>query len=261
MLEGKVCLVTGGGSGIGRATVLEMIAQHAEAVVVTDLNGESCAETAELGRSRGGEVEALVADVTNVKSVADAMSAIKTRFGRLDVLHNNAGIVDGQLTEQTTIEECPESVWDRIFEVNVKGTWLCTKAAIRLLRQSEAGAIVNCGSVSGAIAVADEPAYSASKAAVVQLTRNTASELAPDGIRCNCYCPASINTPMTDASQLEAEQLSAITSRYLVQRLGEPLDVARLVCFLASDQSAFITGTSVMIDGGLTAWRGARRFE
>lgn len=259
MLDAKVCLVTGGGSGIGRATALEMIDQGASAVVVTDIDPAGGAETVAQGRARGGDIAFIASDISDAESVRALMSQVQERFRRLDVLHNNAGVLDSQLTGMTTIETCPEEAWDRVFAVNVKGTWLCTKYGIPLLRRSQAAAIVNCASVSALTAIADEPAYCASKAAVLQMTKNIALELAPDGIRCNCYCPSSVDTPMIHAPDVDAaERELRLTARYLVPRLGKPSEIARLVCFLASDDAAFINGASFLIDGGLLAWRGSR---
>lgn len=261
-LQGKVCVVTGGGRGIGRTCAVEMAAQGAEAVVVLDLDQTGIDESVAAVEQAGATALGLVCDITSAETVEDTFAKIGERFGRVDVLHNNAGLLETRLTDRTRVDELAEEVWDKLFDVNVKGMWLCTKYAAPWLRRSKAGAIVNCGSTSSLLAFPTEACYCTTKAAVLGLTRATALDLSGDGIRCNSYCPTSTETAMiapdiTDTADPDAARRELAAS-HLVPRLGEPKDVAKLVCFLASDDAAFLTGANYPVDGGTLAWRGLR---
>lgn len=262
MLDDKVCLVTGAGSGMGRATALEMSRQGARAVVVCDVNDDAGQATADAVDALGATGLYVHCDVSSSDQVATLMASVEENFGVLDVLHNNAGIIDVQLTDASTLDETDEWVWDRIFAVNVKGSWLCIKLGTPLLAKSTAGVIVNCASVASYLHFETETAYVASKSAILGLTRTAAVDLAPLGIRCVAYAPGTIDTPM-NASILDAVEdrevmVKAVTATHLVPRLGAAEDIAKLVCFLASDDAAFITGSCHVIDGGVLAWRGAK---
>jgi len=247
---------------MGSVTATQMAEQGAEAVILTDIDEDRCAAAAHRVETAGARALVRACDLRVASEVESLMSIVRKEFGRLDVLHNNAGVLDTQFTDQTRVDNIPEEVWDRVFDVNVKAVWLCTKYAAALLRASGRGAIVNAASVSGLVAFPTEPAYCASKAAVIQLTRNTALDLAPDGTRCNCYCPQSTDTPMLNPYWKSGEDRTSLefelVRSHLVPRLGHSEDIARLVCFLASDDAAFINGASITIDGGSLAWRGLR---
>jgi NAD(P)-dependent dehydrogenase (short-subunit alcohol dehydrogenase family) len=261
-LDGKICLVTGSSSGIGRATALEMATQGAAVVIGCDVNDDDGEATAEMVRAVACEAMFWHCDVSEVAQVAGLMQRILERFGRLDVLHNNAAVVDTQLTGATRIDQIPDEVWERVFAVNVRGSWLCIKHAVPLLQNSVAGAIVNCASISSYAAFPGESCYCSTKGAILMLTRSAALDLAPLGIRCNCYCPGTIETPMV-ANQIAAaanpqghrEKLAGL-HLLTPPRLGRPEEIARLVCFLASDAASFINGAAYLADGGALAWRG-----
>jgi NAD(P)-dependent dehydrogenase (short-subunit alcohol dehydrogenase family) len=180
-------------------------------------------------------------------------------MGGMDVVVNNAGILEAVLTDQTTVDTLPEEVWDAVFDVNLKGMWLVIKHATPYLRQGNSPAIVNCSSVSGLVGYPMGPAYCASKGGVIQLTRAAAVDLSP-GIRVNCFCPGSTDTPMRQGFIEVAEDKEAVErfmiASHLVRRAGRPEEIANLACFLASDAASFITGGVYTVDGGSLAWRG-----
>lgn len=260
MLEGKTAVITGGGGGIGRATALEMARQGARGVVVTDVDDASGEETARLVTERGGVAIYVHCDLTSSAEITAMIAAAVAEYGALDVLHNNAGLQDSNLTDDSAVDTISEEIWDAVFDVNIKAVWLATKAAVPYLKESKGPAIINAASLAAHVAYPMSGAYAATKGALVAFTRAAALDLAKYGIRVNCYSPAATNTPMMQQYYEKAEDKEAIlrtlTGTHLIPRLGEPEDIARLVCFLASDDSAFITGTNVNIDGGALAWRG-----
>lgn len=260
-MDGKACVVTGAGSGIGRA-IAAGLAARGGSVVVADIRPGPAEETVEEIVADGGRALAVEADVTDGSSVSALMDRAADEYGGIDILVNNAGVHETSLTDHTSVEEMPDDVWDRVCAINLRGVFLGTKHAIPHLRARGGGAIVNAGSTSSFIGMARGPAYCATKGAVLQFTKVAAIELAGDGIRVNCYCPASTETPLV------AEYLSAagdretaereLTAEHLIQRLGQPEEIANLVCFLASEEASFITGAGYLIDGGHLAWRGDR---
>ena len=262
-LDDKIALVTGAGRGIGRAIAVEMARQGASAVAVADRNKDTAAQTAELVRAAGARAEAIVCDLRDRDGIAEMVTRAAERFEGLDVLVNNAGVIETAFTAEPArgVDALPEEVWDAVYEVNLKAVWLTTKFAAPYLRRSPRGpAIVNAASVSGLTGFRNAPAYGVTKAGVIHLTKVTAVDLAP--VRCNCFGPGVIDTPLAqdffaagaDRDAMEHE----LTAPQLVQRLGRPEEVARLACFLASDDAAFITGSTYVIDGGALAWLGVR---
>jgi NAD(P)-dependent dehydrogenase (short-subunit alcohol dehydrogenase family) len=260
-LEDKVCVVTGAGSGIGRAAAIEMVRRGGKVVVsdVNDANGEGT--VAEL-REAGAEAVYVHADMRSNDDIVGLMGTAVETFGRLDVLHANAGIHESDLTTDMTVDSLPIEVWDTLMDINLKGVWLCARAAFPHMRDSGGGAIVNAGSTASIAGYPMCPAYTSAKHAIVGLTKCMAIDFRQAKIRANCYCPASIDTAMVSKFWEAAEDpemvKSFMTSSHLYpKRLGYAEEVARLVCFLASDDASFINGAAYLIDAGSLAWRGA----
>jgi NAD(P)-dependent dehydrogenase (short-subunit alcohol dehydrogenase family) len=265
-LEGKVAIVTGAGQGIGEATARRM-AQEGARVVVSDLNAETGEAVAGSIGDAGGEACFVPCDVADRDSVRALIDAAERRFGRLDVLHNNAGVHETNFTDRAQSHELDEEVWDRVVAINLKGTWLCSKYAAPLLARSGGGSIVNAASIGGLVGYPMGGAYGPSKAGVVQLTRVMAIELAPAGTRVNCYAPGNTDTPMVQRYYASASPEQAkivqqvLLGTHLIPRLARPEEIANVVVFLASDEASAITGSCVVVDNGTLAWRGIREGE
>jgi len=262
-LKDRVAIVTGAGQGIGEAAALRM-AQEGAKVVVSDVNEQTGQAVVRAIGEAGGQATFVRADVSDVQDVKALMAAAKDAYGRLDILHNNAGVHETNFTADAQSFELSEEIWDKVVAINLKGTWMCSKYAAPLLAEAGGGVIVNAASIGGLVGYPMGSAYGPSKAGVVQLTRVMAIELAPQGTRVNCYAPGNTDTPMVsryyDTSPPgEQEMIKAqLLGTHLFGRLGEPREVANLVVFLASDESSMMTGSCVTIDLGTLAWRGMR---
>jgi NAD(P)-dependent dehydrogenase (short-subunit alcohol dehydrogenase family) len=245
--EGKVALVTGAGSGIGRATALAFARENAR-VVVADVAVADGEETVRLIKEGAGEAVFVKTDVSRESEVESLINTTIDTYGRLDCAHNNAGI-SGDLDSVTT---CTEDNWDRVVGINLKGVWLCLKYEIPLMKKQGCGTIVNTSSTSGLVGAPGVPAYNASKHGVVGLTRTAALECAKIGIRVNTVCPGTSRTPFMQRL-IDAGLEDYIIGLVPVGRLGEPEETANTVLWLCSDEASFITGATITIDGGLTA--------
>ena len=251
-LAGKVGIVTGGGSGIGRAIALALAREGAK-VALLGRHKDKLDQSADEIRNANGEAIAVTADITKPADTKAAVEQVEQRFGKLDILVNNAGALS-----VSTIETVSEDEWDRIINTNLKGPFLMSRAALPAMRRSGGGSIVNIGSVLGLVAVKDRAAYCASKGGVTLLTKAMALDHAHEHIRVNCICPSVVETDLIRdlfAKSEEGRQAKqARIGTIPMGRFGQPQDVAGLAVFLASDESSWMTGTAIPLDGGLTAY-------
>ena len=250
-LDGKTALVTGGGSGIGRAASLAYAREGAR-VVVADVNVEGGEETVLRIKEAGGDAILVHADVSKPEDTQAMVAQAVEAFGSLDCAFNNAGISGGR--ERRLTADYLEEDWDRVIGINLKGVWLCMKAEIPQMVKQGGGAIVNTASIMGLISTSGSSAYTAAKHGVVGLTKAAALEYASQGVRVNAVCPGYIHTPMVqprlDAIDGYEDQLKA---RHPLGRLGEPEEIAAAVVWLSSDAASFVTGHNMPVDGGYTA--------
>ena len=253
--DGRVALVTGGALGIGRGIVEEFAAAGA-AVAIADVNADAAGSLAsELGRA-GHRAIATVGDVSSAADADRMVAETIAAFGRLDILVNNAGIHPAEWFFR--VEDMPEDAWDRILDVNLKGIYLMSKAAIPQIRLAGRGAIVNIASVQGLQSAPMVPSYAASKGGVLSLTRQMALDYARENIRVVAVCPGTIDTDMSRAGARAAGDdidaaVRTMAARHPLGRVGQPRDIAHAVLFLASDRASFITGEYLNVDGGLMA--------
>ena len=244
-LAGKRTIVTGAGQGLGRATALLFAAEGAQ-VLVSDVNGDTAAAVRAEITAAGGAAQALPADVSRRADAERMVAAAVGHFGGLDVLVNNAGVMG-----YGAVEGAGDEDWERIIGINLRGVFLCSRAAIPVMKQGGGGSIVCISSISGLLAQANQAIYNASKHGVIGLTRCMAMDHAAEGIRANAVCPGMMLTPML--THLPEEVLAGYARANMLQRGGEPAEVAQLVLFLASDESSYVTGAVMPIDGGETA--------
>ena len=245
-LVGKCALVTGAGAGIGRSIAL-LFAREGARMAVVDQDGAKAEQTLREIERQGGQGLALTADVSRSEEVAQAVRVTDQHFGALHILVNNAGI-----TQRRLFEDLPEKEWDRIMAVNLKGAMLFTQQAIPLLRKHSSSKIVNIASIELARYSRKLSAYASSKGALASLSRSLALELAPYKIHVNYICPGFIRSEMTRRYLKRWLFRKYIERRTPLGRLGEPEDVARVALFLASDDSEFVTGAGIVVDGGLS---------
>jgi NAD(P)-dependent dehydrogenase (short-subunit alcohol dehydrogenase family) len=258
-ISGLRFVITGAAAGIGAGTA-QLAARYGAHVMLSDTNDADGEAVATAIRDAGGTACYQHCDVTDESQVQALMQAAAEQLGGIDVLHNNAGIHESMLGGDLSLEGMPRTTFDKVMAVNVTGPWLCAKHALPWLRKSTCASIINAGSTSSIVGYPSCLAYGSSKGAVMQLTKMMAVDLAPDGIRVNCYCPGSIHTRMVDeflaAAPDPKAMLGTMTLTHLIPRMGQPEDVAELVCFLASPAASFVNGAVWLIDGGSLAWRG-----
>jgi NAD(P)-dependent dehydrogenase (short-subunit alcohol dehydrogenase family) len=251
-LSGKVALITGGGTGIGRAIALAF-AREGASVAVSGRRLEKLREVASEIQKCGGAGFAMECDVTRARDVERAVKGTVERFGRLNVLVNCAGAL-----HVSTVEGISEEEWDRLMTVNVKGPFLMSRAVLPEFRKAGGGTIVNIGSVLGLLAVKDRAAYCASKGGVTMLTKAMAIDHAHENVRVNCICPSIVETELVKGVFDESERGQALRRERIATiplgRIGRPADVAEMAVFLASEESSWLTGAAIPLDGGLSAY-------
>jgi NAD(P)-dependent dehydrogenase (short-subunit alcohol dehydrogenase family) len=249
-LMDKVCLITGAGSGIGRASAL-LFAREGACVVVADVDGPGADETVKQIHASGGKASVVIADVADPAAAQRLADDTVKAEGRIDVLFNNAGISGVGTAHETSVE-----LWDKVMAVNVRGVFLVSKYVVPHMIRSKRGSIINMSSTIAEIGLAQRASYAASKGAILALTRAMQVDYAPFGIRVNALLPGTIHTPFVEKYLRESypnreDGLNAIRKRQLTSELGKPEDVASAALFLASDESSFVMGSGLFVDGGV----------
>ena len=254
LLEGKVTLVTGGASGIGRATALACAREGAQ-LIIADLQEEGGHHTVHLITEQGGDASFVQTDVTHATEVEALISTAVARYGRLDCAHNNAGISGRGIAgdHRALTAEYPDARWHQVIAINLTGVWLCMKFELQQMLTQGGGAIVNTASAAGLVGLVGNAAYVASKHGVVGLTKTAAVEYAKQGIRVNCVCPGYIQTPMTAPGMQDPDRMARMVTSEPVGRMGNPEEVAEAVVWLCSDAASFVTGHTMAVDGGYVA--------
>ena len=247
-LSGKVALITGGASGIGQATAI-LFAQEGGAVAVVDINAEQGQAVVQEIESQGGRAIFILCDVTRAEDCRRTVDTLLELLGRLDILFNNAGIV-----RRADVVETTEPEWDQVMAVNVKSIFLMSKYAVPVMIKAGGGSIINTGSGWGLKGGRNAVSYCASKGAVVNMTRAMAIDYGPQKIRVNCICPGDTDTPMlrNEANQLDQpiDQFLAEAADRPLRRYAQPVEIAQAVLYLASDASSYVTGATLVVDGG-----------
>jgi len=247
LLENKIAIVTGAGSGIGAASA-KRFAEEGAAVVVADIRAHKAQETVDAISDAGGHAVAVGVDVADAASVAAMVDAANRHFGGLDVLFNNAGTLRPGTAVELSVDD-----WDLVMAVNVRSVFLGAKYAVPLMEARGGGSIINTASVSGLHGDGGAVVYAASKAAVINLTRALSTDHAPAGIRVNAICPGTIQTPPVQRMMQNAEALQTNLDAHSLGRLGRPEEIAAAAVWLACDESSFVTGEALVVDGGLRA--------
>lgn len=258
-LTDRGALVTGAAGGIGRAVAVALAAGGARAVALVDRPGTDTSAVVAEVEQHGAEAVALAADLSESEQVVGVARDAIAAVGPVEVLVNAAGVHERTMANRTSTDEMELEVWERVMAVNLTAPWLLTRELVGTLSSQERGSVVNVASQLGLVGAQASPAYTTSKAGLIQLTRSMAADLAPRGVRCNAVAPGAIETAMTDqifASMPDpAGARAAALQTYMIKRFGDVDDVAAAVCFLASDASAWTTGSCLVVDGGQTAWR------
>ena len=246
-LKDKVAITTGAASGIGKATAI-LFAEHGAKVVVADIDEDGANQTVATIRDAGNEATYVQTDVTISEHTERMVQETASRYGKLDILLSSAGIA-----MRLPVGDLPEADWHRCLDVNLTGVYLCAKAAIPTMQKNGGGSIINLSSIYGLVGADVRAAYVASKGGVTNLTRGMALDYAEDNIRVNCICPGFVETPLVAGVIKTPEEYKTLADKHPMRRLAQPEEIAYGALYLASDESAFVTGIALPIDGGYTA--------